>query len=272
MQLKMIFFGLTGIGSHMLKYLIDLGMDIQKVFTRPEPFKHPYFPVPSIEEISDDFGIPYSYDLSDYSCLKFDIILCSTYHKIIPIEIISKAKLGAFNFHPSLLPSYQGASPTKQCLLNGEIATGITVHRMNAKLDKGEIISQRLIKIEDYFDDGFLRQHLAGLQYNSLIDLLKYLEGDGIAVHQKNNVSSYYPPFKALKVICTPELSIVKLSREIRASAPFPGLTLVTDFGRYKIERQIAYKKGRYKFSAEACGNIITVAGSNGILKAIGKK
>ncbi len=56
MQLKMIFFWLTGIGSHMLKYLIDLGMDIQKVFTRPEPFKHPYFPVPSIEEISDDFN------------------------------------------------------------------------------------------------------------------------------------------------------------------------------------------------------------------------
>jgi methionyl-tRNA formyltransferase len=49
--------------------------------------------------------------------------------------------------HPSLLPAYAGSSPTFWVLANGETQTGISIHEMEDKVDKGNIIYQQVIPI-----------------------------------------------------------------------------------------------------------------------------
>jgi len=271
MSYKIVLFGLTGFGSQMLRYLFDLGMDVQQVFTRRERFEHPYFPVTSVEDIARQHGVRCSFQMPETISKDTDLILCSTYHRIIPLEILVTARLGAFNFHPSLLPAYRGATPTKHCLLNGETVTGMTVHMLSKEVDCGQIIAQRRLVIEDYFDDGLLRQQLSALQYPLLLDLMRHLDGTGETPCFAKDVESSYSRFKALQVSYSPNISVLTLSRQLRASSPFPGLALTVKGKTYKATKQLSYVTGIFEASINTEGKVVTICGPHGMLKMIGE-
>lgn len=66
---------------------------------------------------------------------------------ILPTEIFSVPEYGAYNLHPSLLPAYPGLNPWDEIFRNGEIVTGVTLHRMTTQADDGEIIYQQEFSI-----------------------------------------------------------------------------------------------------------------------------
>lgn len=74
--------------------------------------------------------------------LEPDLIILASYRKIIPKEILSIPKYGNLNIHPSMLPLYRGPSPIQSALLTGSTETGITIMKMNEKMDEGDIIAQ----------------------------------------------------------------------------------------------------------------------------------
>jgi phosphoribosylglycinamide formyltransferase-1 len=51
------------------------------------------------------------------------------------------------NIHPSLLPKFPGLEAWKQALAVGEEVSGCTVHYVDEKIDHGEIIAQREVRI-----------------------------------------------------------------------------------------------------------------------------
>jgi phosphoribosylglycinamide formyltransferase-1 len=51
------------------------------------------------------------------------------------------------NIHPSLLPKFPGLEAWKQALAAGEGVTGCTVHYVDEKIDHGNIIAQREVRI-----------------------------------------------------------------------------------------------------------------------------
>ena len=71
------------------------------------------------------------------------------------------AKKGAINLHASLLPKYRGASPIQYALLNGENNTGLTTFYLNDGIDKGNIISQIKLPINDRITFNQLYQELS---------------------------------------------------------------------------------------------------------------
>ena len=81
-----------------------------------------------------------------------DLIILAGYLKKIPNELIDIFKSKIINIHPSLLPKYGGKgmygdNVHKQVLLNKEKETGIKIHFVNEKYDKGEIIFQKKINL-----------------------------------------------------------------------------------------------------------------------------
>ena len=77
-----------------------------------------------------------------------DLIIAAAYGQIIPKEILDivdprlgRAKFGVLNIHPSLLPKYRGASPIHAAILNGDKTNGVTIIKMDEKMDHGPIIS-----------------------------------------------------------------------------------------------------------------------------------
>ena len=189
------------------------------------------------------------------------------------LRVISAARIGAFNFHPSLLPAYKGPTPTKQCLLNGEKETGITIHTMTEEVDSGIIISRRKLSIERYFDDGILRQYLSVLQYPLLLDLFRFLDGDENLPQDNETIkSSIYPAFVPQEVTYVRNYSIRRLWQQVRASSPFPGLSLSVNGELYRVTKPLFFVPMAFDTSIKIDGSEIEVRGPDGLLKVIGEK
>lgn len=71
---------------------------------------------------------------------QIDLLLTFRCPKIVPEAVISAARLGGFNLHTGLLPNYAGLNVPSWAIFNGEATHGVTLHRLAAGIDTGEII------------------------------------------------------------------------------------------------------------------------------------
>ena len=83
--------------------------------------------------------------------------------KILSKNFIKNFKKKIINIHPSYLPKYKGLNTSVRSLKNKEKFSGCTVHYVNSRLDSGEIILQKKIKItrnetENSLDKKILKQ------------------------------------------------------------------------------------------------------------------
>ena len=85
---------------------------------------------------------------------KAELILLAGFMKKIPDNIISIYKNKIMNIHPSMLPKYGGSGfygmkVHREIIKNKENNTGATVHFVNEQYDKGPIIIQKQIKVQN---------------------------------------------------------------------------------------------------------------------------
>jgi methionyl-tRNA formyltransferase len=71
-----------------------------------------------------------------------DAIIVVGYGRIIPQWMIDLPTYGNLNLHASLLPKYRGAAPIQWAIANGESVTGVTIMRIDAGLDTGDMLMQ----------------------------------------------------------------------------------------------------------------------------------
>jgi methionyl-tRNA formyltransferase len=69
-----------------------------------------------------------------------EAIIVVGYGQIIPQPIIDIPSYAILNVHASLLPRYRGAAPIQWAIANGERETGVTIMRIDAGLDTGDIL------------------------------------------------------------------------------------------------------------------------------------
>ena len=79
---------------------------------------------------------------------RINLICLAGFMKILSGNFIKIFKGKILNIHPSLLPKYKGLDTHKRVLVNKEKYTGCTVHFVSSKLDAGEIILQKRIKVK----------------------------------------------------------------------------------------------------------------------------
>lgn len=75
---------------------------------------------------------------------KFDLAVSYTYRYIIKQEVLDALGNNVVNLHNSYLPFNRGADPNIWSLVDGT-PRGVTLHYMDAELDKGYIIAQKLV-------------------------------------------------------------------------------------------------------------------------------
>ena len=82
------------------------------------------------------------YNKEEYEYLKkIDVNLgvVVAYGQIISKDILALSKKGFINLHASILPLYRGASPIQRSIMNLEKETGISIMKINEKLDAGDV-------------------------------------------------------------------------------------------------------------------------------------
>jgi methionyl-tRNA formyltransferase len=93
----------------------------------------------------------------------------------VPEDFLALFEFGILNFHLGNLPDYKGNATVNWSILNGETEIYANIHKMDAALDAGDVISRKAISIEtDTYIADILKQAeeiAPGLYEDALIRL-----------------------------------------------------------------------------------------------------
>lgn len=227
---------LTGFGNSALEGLRDCSLvsDIL-VFTRSERGVYPYFRTPALTDQCRRVGVRVFVDRSFVAPRTFeqikkfkpDLLIVATFDQIIPEKICRIPTLGAINVHPSLLPKFRGTTPTSWAIITGEKTTGITYHWLTDKLDCGDILLQRRLRI-GLRTDGVLRKELAKLVQRTMpFFIRKFTAGALRPKRQDPKLASIYPRVTSDRAAALLARGDFEPKRLIRALMPYPGRTFL---------------------------------------------
>jgi len=153
----------------------------------------------------------------------FDLFIVVAYGKIMPEEILNIPKLGSINVHYSLLPKYRGASPVESAILNGDTETGITIQKMEYKMDSGPIIAEEKTPISPDEKTPDLRKRLIKIGGELLVKTLpKIIEEKIKLTEQNDNEATFCKKIKKEDGLIDLGGDIVKNYNKFRAYATWP--------------------------------------------------
>jgi len=99
-----------------------------------------------------------------------DTVIVAAYGLLIPESVLEERLW--LNVHPSLLPRWRGAAPVERALMEGDLETGVTIHRTVKELDAGPIAAQRAFPIGEQDDAGAVYDKAARIAVELLDDVL----------------------------------------------------------------------------------------------------
>lgn len=113
--------------------------------------------------VAKEFASQVDYEkalIEQVNAYDYDLIVLAGYMKVLGETFLNEAKSPIMNIHPSLLPSFTGLHAQKQAVDYGVKVSGCTVHFVDAGLDSGPIIAQRVVPVEDDDDEESLSNRI----------------------------------------------------------------------------------------------------------------
>lgn len=152
-----------------------------------------------------------------------DLLVVVAYGLILPPAILAVPRLGALNVHGSLLPRWRGAAPVERALLAGDVQTGVCIMQMDVGLDTGPVFLERRELIRPDDTGGSLRERLAQLGAEGLVEVAAGLEaGDAVARPQPAEGACYAAKIDKREAQLDWAQPAQVLERTVRAFAPAP--------------------------------------------------
>ena len=76
-----------------------------------------------------------------------ELVVLAGFMRVLHEPMLKAFPRRIINIHPSLLPKFPGLEAWKQALAAGEAVTGCTVHYVDERIDHGQIVAQREVRI-----------------------------------------------------------------------------------------------------------------------------
>lgn len=145
-----VFFGTDSPSMIALEILVNAGVPISVVITKPDTAKGRGHKIsaPAVKEYALAHNITVWQPTrlkdvaEDIKSLGNPVGILVSYGKIIPESIINLFKPGIINVHPSLLPMYRGPSPIESAIANRDKKTGVTIMQLSKGMDAGPVYNQ----------------------------------------------------------------------------------------------------------------------------------
>lgn len=153
-----------------------------------------------------------------------DLLVLADYGKLVPQALLDLPRHGALNLHPSLLPRHRGASPVPAAILSGDRETGVTLMLMDAGLDSGPVVAQRVLALTGGEIAPELENELAAMGASLLSETLPdWLAGRIEPTPQPDGGVTLTRPLRREDGRLDPHKSAAELERQVRAYQPWPG-------------------------------------------------
>ncbi len=166
-----------------------------------------------------------------------DVILVIDYGGFVKEPYLSAPLWGCLNVHPSLLPKYRGAAPIQRALMAGEAKTGVTIFRLNDRMDAGPICKQVSVDIDIDDTAGDLYERLSLLGAKLLLECLKEIaEGRSLLfIPQDEEKATYAPKIQKQECLLDFSMSALDFHNKVRALFPKPAAYFVYARKRVKL-------------------------------------
>lgn len=167
-----------------------------------------------------------------------DVIIVAAFGQILRQNVLDLPRFGCVNVHGSLLPRWRGAAPIQAAILAGDAETGITIMKMDAGIDTGDILSMRAIPIAPDDTGGSLFEKMAQLGADLLLETLpRYLRGEIAPRPQPAEGATYAPMLKKEDGLLDFTHPATELERRVRAFNPWPSAWMLWQGAPLKIHR-----------------------------------
>lgn len=169
---------------------------------------------------------------------KPDLIVVAAFGQILRQNVLDLPPMGCINIHASLLPRWRGAAPIQAAILHGDDETGVTIMKMDAGVDTGDILTQRRLPILPEDTAETLSERLAESGAELLMETLPaYLNGTIQPRPQDQTSASYAPMLTKEQGELDFNLPAIHLERKVRAFFPWPGAYMIWNGDFLKVRR-----------------------------------
>ena len=248
MSFKIVFMGTPEFSLPTLEALIENKFNVVSVYTQPptKSKRGQKINVSPIEEFSKknkiNFKNPINLnsdeELKIFKELSPDIVVVVAYGQIISKNFLNIAKFGFINIHASLLPKWRGAAPIQRAIMNGDKKIGVSIMKIEEKLDSGPVLASKEIELDQNAIHGEIEKKLSVMGANLLVENLKRLErGNSKFIGQVHSEATYAKKIDKGETKINWSLDATKVLAHIHGLSPIPGAWFEYENERFKVLR-----------------------------------
>ncbi|MDA0269423.1 MAG: methionyl-tRNA formyltransferase [Chloroflexi bacterium] len=226
--MRIVLFGQAAFGRDVFTALRDggeevVGVSVPRQTGRPDPLAEAA--TEAGVEVIETPALRQDEPFQRYLEWKPDLLVFAFVTDIVRKRVLDAARLGAIQYHPSLLPRHRGRSAINWALLTGATRTGLTIFWVDEGIDTGPVLLQREVEVGPEDTVGSLYfQRLYPLGVEALVESVRLVrEGTAPRLAQDETLATYEPP-------CGPEHVVIDwmqhgevIANIIRGGDPQPG-------------------------------------------------
>ncbi len=258
---KIIFMGTPPIAKTILERLVEEGYEITLVVTQPDrkSGRKQQLTMSAVKSYALEKGLSLfqpqniKQEYMQIMNVDADLIVTCAYGQFVPDPLLRHPRFGAINLHASLLPKLRGGAPVHKAIIQGDAVTGMTMMRMEKRMDAGAIMAQCSVMIDEKDTAGTLFDKLAVAGADLLITHLpSVFDGTAVFIEQDEAQATF-------AYTITPEEEKIDLNQDIRdvynharGLIPFPVGYIMHDRKKVKLhsvrkmEKEHEYPAGEF--------------------------
>ena len=242
--MKLVFCGTPEFAVPTLRAVLDAGHEVALVLTQPDKpvgrRQEIQMPAVKLFALSRGLRVEQPERIKNNEALRTllqalqpEAILVVAYGRIIPQWMLDLPRFGNINLHGSLLPRYRGAAPIQWAIANGERETGVTTMRLDAGLDTGGVLMERVVPLRA--DDTAVEMYpkLAAIGAGVMLETLRGLEDGTLDARAQDDEKATLAPILTRD---DGRLDLARTAAETfdrwRGFSPWPGC-----FGEFRGKR-----------------------------------
>ncbi|PMR74370.1 methionyl-tRNA formyltransferase [Billgrantia endophytica] len=231
--LRVVFAGTPDFAASSLAALLESRHSVVAVYTQPDrpAGRGRRLTASPVKALALEHGLPVlqpetlkpSDVQAELAGFEADIMVVVAYGLILPQAVLDIPPRGCLNVHASLLPRWRGAAPIQRAIEAGDRESGVTIMRMDAGLDTGDMLLVRRTPISATTTGGELHDTLAALGGDAMVEALDALSEDRLtATPQPEEGVTYAAKLSKAEAELDFHQPAESLAAKVRAFNPWP--------------------------------------------------
>ena len=239
--MRIIFAGTPEFAASALAALLNTNNEIVAVYTQPDrkAGRGQKLTASAVKQLALEHDLPVYQPLhfkssteeglaaqAELKALNADVMVVAAYGLILPQVVLDTPKYGCLNIHGSLLPRWRGAAPIQRAIATGDAETGVTIMKMAAGLDTGDMMLKTICPITADDTSASLHDKLALQGATAICTVLQSEDTLKTALDnrevQDEALTVYAHKLTKAEAQIDWSQSAVAIDRNIRAFNPWP--------------------------------------------------